>query len=35
MNPMAFIVVVLCKTTQYVIANALVMMVAILAMSKR
>ena len=35
MDPLTFIVVVLCKTTQYVLANALVMMVAILAMSKR
>jgi len=34
-DPISFVVVVLCKTTQYVLANALVMMVAILAMSKR
>ena len=35
MEPFTFIVVVLCKTTQYVLANLLVMMVVLLAMSKR
>ncbi len=35
MDPLTFVVVVLCKTTQYVLANLLVMMVVILAMSKR
>ena len=35
MDLLTFVVVVLCKTTQYVLANLLVMMVVILAMSKR
>ena len=35
MDPLTFIIVVLCKTTQYVLANLLVMMVVILALSKR
>ena len=34
-DPVSFVVIVLCKTTQIVLANLLVMMVAILAISKR
>ena len=31
----SFVVIVLCKTTQYVLANLLVLLVVMLAMSKR
>ena len=34
-DPISFVVIVLCKTTQIVLANLLVMMVVILAISKR
>ena len=34
-DPISFVVIVLCKTTQYVLANLLVLMVVMLAMSKR
>ena len=34
-DPISFVVIVLCKTTQYVLANLLVMMVVMLAMTKR
>ena len=34
-DPISFFVIVACKTLQYVLANLLVMMVVILAMSKR
>jgi len=35
MDPLTFVVIVVCKTLQYVLANLLVLMVVILAMSKR
>ena len=34
-DPVSFVVIVLCKTAQYVLANLLVMMVVIMALSKR
>ena len=34
-DPLSFVVIVVCKTLQYVLANLLVLMVVILAMSKR
>jgi hypothetical protein len=34
-DPISFVVIVLCKTAQYVLANLLILMVAIIAMSKR
>ena len=35
MDPLTFVVIVVCKTLQYVLANLLVMMVVIMALSKR
>ena len=35
MDPLTFLVVVICKTAQYVLANLLVLMVVMLAMTKR
>ena len=35
MDPVSFVVIVVCKTLQYVLANLLVLMVVILAISKR
>ncbi len=34
-DPISFVVIVLCKTLQYILANLLVLMVVMLAMSKR
>ena len=34
-DPVSFVVIVVCKTLQYVLANLLVMMVVIMALSKR
>ena len=34
-DPLSFVVIMLCKTTQYVLANFLILMVAIVAKSKR
>ena len=34
-DPISFVVIVVCKTLQYVLANLLVLMVVILALSKR
>ena len=35
MEPLTFVVIVVCKTLQYVLANLLVLLVVMLAMSKR
>lgn len=35
MDPLTFVVIVVCKTLEYVLCNLLIMMVIVIAMSKR